>query len=191
MEKQGLTRKVSEHVDCRSSLAYPAKEGGSLGICIHPQKLDQALKRCPYNVSTLGELNARFAGSTVFSKLSTKAGYWSIHLDPDSQLITTFRTLFGRYCWTRLPFGLRVSQNIFQVWMDEILEDLPGVVWITDKPLLGRRISSKSHGKDEEEHDRDLRNWTGVPLGQVPHQSHQTTWDQLLWQHLLQGRNQV
>ena len=111
MEKQGLTRKVSEHVDCRSSLAYPAKEGGSLGICIHPQKLDQALKRCPYNVSTLGELNARFAGSTVFSKLSTKAGYWSIHLDPDSQLIITFRTLFGRYCWIRLPFGLRCHKT--------------------------------------------------------------------------------
>ena len=190
MENLGVIRRLSEHTDSCSSHAYTVKENRSLRICIDPQKLNEALKRCPNKVPTLEELKPRFAGS-VLSKLDAKAGYWSIHLDPDSQLITTFRTLFGRYCWTRLPFGLRVSQNIFQVWMDEILEDLPGVVWITDKPLLGRRISSKSHGKDEEEHDRDLRNWTGVPLGQVPHQSHQTTWDQLLWQHLLQGRNQA
>ena len=51
-----------------------------------------------HTVPTLEELNPQFAGSTVFSKLDAKAGYWSVHLDPDSQLITTFRTPFGRYC---------------------------------------------------------------------------------------------
>ena len=132
MEKQGVIRKVSEHTDWCSSLAYCVKKDGSLRICIDPQKLNQALKRCPHKVPTLEELNPQFAGSTDFSKLDAKAGYWSVHLDPDSQLITTFRTPFGRYCWTRLPFGLRVSQDIFQARMDEILEDLPGVVGITD-----------------------------------------------------------
>ena len=149
MEKQGVIRKVSEHTDWCSSLAYSVKKDGSLRICIDPQKLNQALKRCPHKVPTLEELNPQFAGSTVFSKLDAKAGYWSVHLDPDSQLITTFRTPFGRYCWTRLPFGLRVSQDIFQARMDEILEDLPGVVGITDDVCV--------HGKDEEEHDRNLK----------------------------------
>ena len=149
MEKQGVIRKVSEHTDWCSSLAYSVKKDGSFCICIDPQKLDQALKRCPHKVPTLEELNPQFAGSTIFSKLDAKAGYWSVHLDPDSQLITTFRTPFGRYCWTRLPFGLRVSQDIFQARMDEILEDLPGVVGITDDVCV--------HGKDEEEHDRNLK----------------------------------
>ena len=145
MEKQGVIRKVSEHTDWCSSLAYSVKKDGSFRICIDPQKLNQALKWCPHKVPTLEELNPQFAGSTVFSKLDAKAGYWSVHLDPDSQLITTFRTPFGRYCWTRLPFGLRVSQDIFQARMDKILEDLPGVVGITDDVCV--------HGKDEEEHD--------------------------------------
>ena len=149
MEKQGVIRKVSEHTDWCSSLAYSVKKDGSLRICIDPQKLNQALKRCPHKVPTLEELNPQFAGSTVFSKLDAKAGYWSVHLDPDSQLITTFRTPFGRYCWTRLPFGLGVSQDIFQARMDEILEGLPGVVGITDDVCV--------HGKDEEEHDRNLK----------------------------------
>ena len=110
---------------------------------------NSALKHCPHKVLTLEELNPQFAVSTVFSKLDAKAGYWSVHLDPDSQLITTFRTPFGRYCWTRLAFGLRVSQDIFQARMDEILEDLPGVVGITDDVCV--------HGKYEEEHDRNLK----------------------------------
>ena len=42
-----------------------------------------------------------------------------------------------------------MSQDIFQVRMDEILEDLPGVVGITDDVC--------EHGKDEEEHDRNLK----------------------------------
>ena len=149
MEKQGVIPKVSEHTDCCSSLAYSVKKDGSFRICIDPQKLIQALKRCPHKVPTLEELNPQFAGSTVFSNLDAKAGYWSVHLDPDSQLVTTFRTPFGQYCWTRLPFGLRVSQDIFQARMDEILEDLPGVVGITDDVCV--------HGKDEEEHDRNLK----------------------------------
>ena len=137
------------HRQVLSSFAYSVKKDGSLRICINPQKLDQALKQCPHKVPTLEELNPQFAGSTVFSKLDAKEGYWSVHLDPDSQLITTFRTPFGRYCWTTLTFGLRVSQDIFQARMDEILEDLAGVVGITHDVCV--------HGKDEEEHDRNLK----------------------------------
>ena len=42
-----------------------------------------------------------------------------------------------------------MSQDIFHARMDEILEDLPGVVGITDDVCV--------HGKDEEEHDRNLK----------------------------------
>ena len=69
---------------------------------IYPRKRARAISNSrstamPTHVPTLEELNPQFAGSTVFSKLDAKAGYWSVHLDPESQ--------FGRYCWTRLPFG--------------------------------------------------------------------------------------
>ena len=67
--------------------------------------------------------------------------------------------------------------------MDEILEDLPGVVGITYDVCV--------YGKDEEEHvwnlkalmDRATKNRAGVQFGQV---HNQTTRDQLLRQHLLQ-----
>ena len=113
MEHQGVISKVTEHTDWCSSVAYSTKKDGSLRVCIDPQKLNSSLKRCPHKISTVEEINPKFANAKVFSKLDAKAGYWSIHLDEKSQHLTTFRTPFRRYCWKRLPFGLNVSQDLY------------------------------------------------------------------------------
>ena len=136
--------------------------------------LNQSLKRCPHKIPTLEELNAKIADSRVFSKPDAKAGYWSVHLDPDSLLLTTFRTPFGRYCWTRLPFVLNVSQDNFQARMDEVLEDLPGVTNIHDDV---RFQPQRSHGLS-----RSM--WIDLQLRKMRHP--QTT-NFLLWIYLLSG----
>ncbi len=148
MEEMGVIKRVTEHTDWCSSLTYVTKKNGSLRICLDPFHLNQALKRCPTKIPTLEEINPEFAKAKFFSKLDAKAGYWSVHLHEDSQLLTTFRTPFGRYCWKRLPFGLSVSQDIFQQHMNEILEGLTGVVGITDDVCVS--------GETEAEHDKNL-----------------------------------
>ena len=84
----------------------------------------------------------------MFSKLDAKSGYWAVPLDPESQTLTTFNSPFGRYCFKRLPFGLKTSQDVFQHAMDEILQDLPGVVSIADDITV--------FGRTEEEHDENI-----------------------------------
>ena len=91
-----------------------------------------------------------FTNAKVFTKLDAKAGYWAVKLDESSQLLTTFRTPFGRYCWKRLPFGLNISQHIFQARMDYILEGLKGVVSIADDVCV--------FGTTDKEHDTNLIN---------------------------------
>ena len=145
-----MLRKVEEHTDWCSSLAYSTKKDGSLRICLDPQKLNASLKRCPYKIPTVEELNPAFANAKIFSKLDAKAGYWSVHLDEKAQLLTTCRTPFGRVCWKRLPFGLNVAQDIFQARMDQILEGLEGVASIADDVAV--------YGKDNEDHDKNLHN---------------------------------
>ena len=88
MEKQAVIRKIMEHTDWCSRLAYSIKKGGSLIICIDPQKLNKLMS---HKVSTTEEINPHFTGSSVFSKLNAKAQYWSVPLD-------RCRTPFGRYC---------------------------------------------------------------------------------------------
>ena len=64
--------------------------------------------------------------------------------------MTTFHSPYGRYRFLRLPFGLKVSQDIFQEKMDMILEQCPGTLGIADDVAV--------FGKDKAEHDRNLHN---------------------------------
>ena len=151
MESNGIIRRVDEHTDWCSSLAFTLKKDGSLRVCLDPKKLNENLKRSPHKIPTVEELNPEFARAKFFSKLDAKCGYWSIKLDEESQLLTTFRSPLGpRYAFLRLPFGLNVSQDKFQKRMDEILEGLDGVVGIADDVCV--------YGKTREEHDQRLIN---------------------------------
>jgi len=109
-----VIRPVTEPTDWVSSITHAQKADGSLRICLDPKDLNQSLKRGHHHTPTVEELTHKFANAAVFSKLDAKHGYWSVPLDEPSQLLTTFNSSFGRYCFRRLPFGLNVSQDIFQ-----------------------------------------------------------------------------
>ena len=49
-----------------------------------------------------------------FSVLDATSGYWQIKLGKESSLLTTLNTPFGRYCFTRMTFGLHSAQEVFQ-----------------------------------------------------------------------------
>lgn len=133
MIQQGVIRPVTEPTEWVSSLTYSRKADGSLRICLDPKDLNRAILRCHYKVPTLEEITHRFCGARVFSKLDAKNGYWSIKLDAESQLLTAFHTPFGRHCFCRCPFGLVMSQDVFQSRMDNILEKVGnGVLGIAD-----------------------------------------------------------
>lgn len=144
-----VIRPVNEPTDWVSSITYVHKPDGSLRICLDPKDLNNNLKRSQHHTPTLEELTHKFANAKVFSKLDARSGYWSVQMDQDSQLLTTFNSPFGRFCFKRLAFGLSVSQDVFQKKMDEILDGLEGVVSIADDITV--------YGDTQEEHDENLR----------------------------------
>ena len=149
MEKFDIIKRVREPTDWVSSITYVTKADGSLRICLDPSDLNKALKRGQHHIPTMEELSHKFSGAKYFSKLDARSGYWAVRLAETSQLLTTFNTPFGRYCFKRLPFGLSVSQDVFQAAMDDGLRDLPGIVSIADDIAV--------YGKTEKEHDNNLR----------------------------------
>ena len=58
------------------------------------------------------------------SKIDANSGFWTLPMDPDSQLLTTFNTPWGWFCFLKMPFGLNQSQYFFQFWMDTYFGDL-------------------------------------------------------------------
>ena len=91
----------------------------------------------------------KFARSTIFSKVDARHGYWSVVLDEESSMLTTFNSPFGRYR-LRMPFGIRMSQVVFHQKMDEILESCPGCIGIADDVVV--------FGRNAEEHNKNLHN---------------------------------
>ena len=141
---------MTQPTDWVSSIVYSRKSSGQLRICLDPKDLNKAVKRPHYRTHTLDEVTHKLAGAKIFSKLDARHGYWSVSLDDESSLKTTFNSPFGRFCFTRLPFGLNLSQDVFQERMDNILEHCTGTMSIADDVGV--------FGKDEAEHDANLHN---------------------------------
>ena len=84
----------------------------------------------------------------MFTKLDANHGYWQVPLSEESQLLTTFNSAFGIYCFMRMPFGIKSAQEVFQKRMSQVLGDLPGVETDIDDILVW--------GTTQEEHDSRL-----------------------------------
>ena len=135
-------------------MTYVSKADQSIRVCLDPQKLNSALKRCAHKIPTVEDINPDLCSAKYCSKLDAKAGYHSVKLDKESFELSTFRTPFGTYCFLRLPFGLAVSQDIFQIKIDRILEQCEGCRGISDDVIV--------FGRTEEEHDRRLLHFLNV-----------------------------
>ena len=114
-------------------------------ICLDPTELNKNIQREPYYTRTLDEIMPLLHGKKYFSVVDTKKGYWHVDLDEESSYLCTFNTPLGRYRFKRLPFGVKVSQDIFQRKLDEVYKDIPNVTGIADDILVV--------GKTQEEHD--------------------------------------
>ena len=145
MEELGVITKVSAPKDWVLRIVYSRKSNNKLRFALIP-----GIKRPHYKTPSLDEITHQLAGSRVFSKLDARHGYWSVSLDEPSSYLTTFNSPFGRYRFERLPFGLNLSQDVFQERIDHILERCPGTMGIADDVAV--------FGKDEKEHDANLHN---------------------------------
>ena len=150
MVNLGVIKTVTEPTDWVSRVDQSQKSNGRWRVCLDSKDLNQTVERSHHHTPTLEEITHKFKGSTAFSKLDACHGYWSVVLDEESSYLITFNSPFGRFRFTRLPFGLCVCHDIVQQKMDFILEKCPGTVGIADDITVD--------GPTEEEHDANLHN---------------------------------
>ena len=98
MEHLGVITHVDKPMDWVSSITYVQKANGKLHLCLDPRDLNEAIHHDHHKMPTVEEVAHEFAHS-CFTKLDAHHGYWSIVLDQDSSLLTTFNSPFGRYCF--------------------------------------------------------------------------------------------
>ena len=89
------------------------------------------------------EICHSLSGATCFSKLNAKDGFWSIHLDENSSYLTMFNMHHGRYRFLQMPFSRKMSQDVFQMQMDQAADHLPGInVMHDDTCIFGHTLRS-------------------------------------------------
>ena len=97
---------------------------------------------------SIEHLLADVQGATYFSKLDANSGFHQVPRDSESQLLTTFITPSGRYCYNRLPFGISSPPEHFQKRMASLLNGCKGVICMMDDILV--------FGSTPEEHNDRL-----------------------------------
>ena len=145
---------VTEPTDWVNSIVCNVKETPDgkkkVRLCLDPKDLNKNIRREHYYSRTIDEILPLLHGKKYFSVVDTTKGYWHVELDYDSSLLCTFNTPFGRYRFKRLPFGIVVSQDIFQRKLDDVYKNMPNVTGIADDIIV--------FGSTEKEHDQAFVN---------------------------------
>ncbi|KAK2724943.1 hypothetical protein QYM36_001408 [Artemia franciscana] len=141
-------KKVVTPTEWVNSMVMVEKKDGSIRLCIDPVDLNKSIKRPHYPIPTLDDVTSKLHGAKVFTKLDARSGYWSILLSDDSSYLMTFSTIYGRYRFKRMPFGIISAQDEFQRRMEDAFEGLEGFEIIIDDMIV--------YGNTQEEHDERL-----------------------------------
>ena len=154
MIKDDIITEVTEPTEWVNSIVCnisKTKDGKQkVRLCLDPKDLNKNIRREHYYTRTIDEILPQLHGKEYFSVADTSKGYWHVELDDESSLLCTFNTPFGRYRFKRLPFGVCVSQDIFQRKLDDVYRNIPNVTNIADDIIIA--------GSTQQEHDQAFLN---------------------------------
>jgi len=125
MVENGVIRKLgpNEPSEWCSGMVVVPKPNGSIRVCVDLTELNKSVVRPRYQLPTVDYTLAQLKGAKVFTKLDANAGFHQVRLSQESQLLTTFLTPFGRFCYTRMPFGISSGPEYFTDQMNQILRE--------------------------------------------------------------------
>ena len=136
MIKLNIIVPVHEPTEWVNSIVAVEKLDGSLRLCLDPQDLNKAIKRPYYNLPTTEELLAQMSKAKYFTKLDASCAYWQIQLDYESSKLLTFNSLYGRFRFLRMAYGIKSASDVCQYYISNIIEGLDGVVNSQDDIII-------------------------------------------------------
>ena len=154
MVKQDILEPQIEPTPWVSSVTYPVKPTGEVRPCLDVRDLNKAIIRENHKPQTVEEIAHQLAGAMVFTKADALKAFLQVHLTEESSKLLVINTHKGRYRFKQMPFGAKMSQDVFQMKMELIMKRCPGVISIHDDIVV--------YGESEEDHDANLVNLLNV-----------------------------
>ena len=153
IEEEIITEQV-EPTPWVSSVTFPRKPSGEVRVCLDPSNLNKAIIREHHKPMMVEEIAHELARATVYTKADALKAFLQIHLMHEASLLTMFNSHRGWLQFLRMPFGAKMSQDVFQLRMDAILEQCPGVIGIHNDMVI--------FGVDQQDHDTNLINLLNI-----------------------------
>ena len=153
IEEEIITEQV-EPTPWVSLVTFPRKQNGEVRVCLDPSNLNKAIIRQHHKPMMVEEIAHELDGATVYTKADALKAFLQIHLIHEASLLMTFNSHRGWLRFLRMPFGAKMSQDMFQLQMDAILKQCPGVTGIHDNMVI--------FGVDQEDLDANLINLLNI-----------------------------
>uniref|UniRef100_A0A3B3HAG4 Gypsy retrotransposon integrase-like protein 1 n=3 Tax=Oryzias latipes TaxID=8090 RepID=A0A3B3HAG4_ORYLA len=105
---------------CSPVVLVPKKDG-SIRFCIDFRYLNSVSKFDSYPTPRIDDLIERLGCAKYLTTIDLCKGYWQVPLTRHSRELTAFRTPWGLFQFTVLPFGLHGAPATFQRLMNQVL----------------------------------------------------------------------
>jgi hypothetical protein len=98
----------------------PKAHGRGLRLCVDDRGLNKVTIANRYPLLIMSELQDRVRGAKIFTKIDLKNVYNLIRIKPGDEWKTAFKTRYGLYEYTIMPFGLSNAPVTFENMMNHI-----------------------------------------------------------------------
>jgi hypothetical protein len=146
LERKGIITREENPTGWASPLVIVEKPDGSLRLCMDPHELNKVLEKPSYMIPTLEEIKNKLNEKKYYSVFDLKDGYYQVGLDEESRNLCKINTPFGCFKFNRLPFGLNIAPEYFQMINTRNFRNIPNTIIYFDDILIAT--------KTEEEHDQ-------------------------------------
>lgn len=104
-----------------SALVVIPKKNGEVRVCLDARKLNRILIPCYDSPLRIEEVIKKFKGKVWLTSTDVTSGYFNVRLDESSRKYTAFSWKGIQYRYLVLPFGLKISGQMFIRSMERCL----------------------------------------------------------------------
>jgi hypothetical protein len=124
---------------------------GTLILCIDFRQLNKVTIKNKYPLPRIDDLFDQLKDANIFSKIDLRSGYHQVRIKEEYIRNTSFRTRYGHYEFTVVPFGLSNALVCFMCLMNGVFQEYLDkfVIIFLDEILV--------YSKSEEEHEHHFR----------------------------------
>ncbi|GJT12651.1 reverse transcriptase domain-containing protein [Tanacetum coccineum] len=149
LQEKGFIR--PSHSPWGAPVLFVKKKDGSMRMCIDYRELNKLTIKNRYPLPRIDDLFDQLQGACCFSKIDLRSGYHQLRVREEDIPKIAFRTRYGHFEFTVMPYGLTNAPAIFMDLMNRVYKpylDKFVIVFIDDILI---------YSKSEEEHEVHLK----------------------------------